>query len=81
MSDIEAMAKAVYQKYGDGGGAAQDADRGGGGLGRQSSLLSSNGDAVSMAGGSMTSRRSGHVPAPLQVSDLTQTVLTDAPCD
>jgi hypothetical protein len=67
MNDIETMAKAVYQKYGDGNGGAQDADWNG--VSRQDSLLS-NGDAVSRAAGSVSSRRSGHVPAPLEVSAI-----------
>ena len=65
MNDIETMAKAVYQKYGDGNGGAQETDWNG--VSRQDSLLS-NGEAVSRAAGSLSSRRSGHVPAPLEVS-------------
>ena len=70
MNDIEGLAKACLQKYGDSGsGGTPDAGPSNGGSSRRSSLYSAaSGGLVTATSSSITSRRSGHGPAPLQVS-------------
>ena len=72
MTDIEKLAAACSKKYGDSPGCGMiDASATNSGLERRGSLLSSgpseSGSLARTASKSFTSRRSGHVPAPLQV--------------
>ncbi len=72
MTDIEKLAAACSQKYGDspGGGGMMDATAVNGLLERRGSSLlsrsSESGSLVRATSRSLTRGRSGHVPAPLQ---------------
>ena len=71
MTDVEKLAAACSQKYGDSpGGGMVDANAINGLLERRGSLLSrssESGSLVRATSRSLTRGRSGHVPAPLQV--------------
>ena len=71
MNDIETLAKACAQKYGDGGnggGGTADMSAINGIIGRRGSLIgTSDTDSLVPSASSLSQRRSGHVPAPLQV--------------
>ena len=71
MTDIEHLAAACTRRYGDSpGGGVADAGAANGGLERRGSLFSGaseSGSLVRATSRSLTSRRSGHIPAHLQV--------------
>ncbi len=74
MTDIEKLAAACSQKYGDSpGGGMMDANAVNGLLERRGSLLSrssESGSLVRAASRSLARGRSGHVPAPLQACSV-----------